>query len=176
MAFSDPAKIIDDVGIQEGSTVADLGAGTGFYSMAAAKAVGANGRVYAIDIQQELLSRLKNAAHQAKIHSIEVIHGDIEHVNGTRILENSVDMVITANVLFQVEHKEGLADEALRILKSGGRLLVVDWSDSFGGLGPQPSMVFTQQDARALFEKKGFVFVTGVLAGDHHYGLIFRKP
>jgi ubiquinone/menaquinone biosynthesis C-methylase UbiE len=175
MAFSDPAKIIDDFGIQEGAVVADLGAGTGYYSLAAAKAVGANGRVYSVDIQQDLLSRLKNAAHAAKIRNIEVIHGDIEHVNGTRLREHSVDAVIVANVIFQLDNKEGLADEAVRILKPSGRVLLVDWSESFGGMGPQPNMVFTQQQARELFEKKGFTFVSGVVSGDHHYGLIFRK-
>jgi ubiquinone/menaquinone biosynthesis C-methylase UbiE len=176
MAFSDPAQIIENIGIQEGATVADLGAGTGFYSMAAAKAVGTTGRVFAIDIQQDLLSRLKNNAHNARIHNIEVLHGDIEHINGTRLREQSIDLAIAANVMFQLDSKEGLADEVKRILKPGGRMLVVDWSDSFGGMGPQANMVFTQQDARALFEKKGFTFVTGVVAGDHHYGLMFRKP
>jgi ubiquinone/menaquinone biosynthesis C-methylase UbiE len=175
MAFSDPKKIIEDMSIQEGSRVADLGAGTGFYSLAASEVVGPNGRVYAVDIQQDLLSRLKNSAHNVKSHNIEVIHGDIEHVGGTRLLEQSIDVVIVANVMFQLDNREGLADEALRILKPSGRILVVDWSDSFGGMGPQPNMVFTQQTARELFEKKGFVFVTGILAGDHHYGLIFRK-
>jgi ubiquinone/menaquinone biosynthesis C-methylase UbiE len=176
MAFSDPAKIIEDIGIQEGSIVADLGAGSGFYSLAAAKVVGPAGKIYAVDIQQDLLTRFKSAAHQAKLLNIEVIHGDIEQAHGTRIADRTIDLAIAANVLFQLENKEGLADEALRILKPSGRLLVVDWSDSFGGMGPQPNMVFTQQAARTLFEKKGFTFVTAVVAGDHHYGLIFRKP
>jgi ubiquinone/menaquinone biosynthesis C-methylase UbiE len=176
MAFSDPAKNIDQLGLQEGVSVADLGSGSGFYALAAATAVGSSGRVYAIDVQQELLTRLKNQAHNAKLHNIEVVHGDIERLNGTRLREQSVEVVIVANVLFQLDHKEGLVDEVLRILKPGGRILIVDWAESFGGMGPQAEMVFTQQAARELFEKKGFSFVTGIVAGDHHYGLIFRKP
>lgn len=175
MAFSDPAQIIENIGIQEGSIVADLGSGSGFYSMAAATTIGPTGKVYAVDVQQDLLSRLKSAAHAAKITNIEVLHGDIEHVGGTRIGDAAVDLVIAANVIFQLDNKGGFADEAKRILKPGGRMLVVDWTDSFGGMGPQPNMVFTQQEARQLFEPKGFSFVTGVLAGDHHYGLMFRK-
>ena len=54
MAFSDPQKNIDQLNIGEGKTVADLGAGSGFYTMAAAKAVGPSGRIYAVDVQQEL--------------------------------------------------------------------------------------------------------------------------
>jgi ubiquinone/menaquinone biosynthesis C-methylase UbiE len=176
MAFSDPQKNIEQLGIQEAGTVADLGAGSGFYTMEAAKAVGPNGRVFAIDIQQDLLSRLKNLAHQSKIHNIEVLHGNIETLNGTRLREESIDVVIVANVMFQLDSKEGLVDEAKRILKSSGRVLVVDWTESFGGMGPQPESVFNQSEAKALFEKKGFSFVSGIVAGDHHYGLIFRKP
>ena len=176
MAFSEPAKNIEQLGIQEGSSVADLGAGSGFYSIAAAQAVGPSGRVYAVDVQQDLLGRLKNMAHTSKIHNLEVVHGDIETLNGTRLREQSVEVVIVANVMFQLDHKDGLVDEVSRILKPGGRVLVVDWTDSFGGLGPQADMVFGQEDAKALFEKKGMSFVTGILAGDHHYGLIFRKP
>jgi ubiquinone/menaquinone biosynthesis C-methylase UbiE len=176
MAFSDPQKNIEQLGIQEAGTVADLGAGSGFYTMEAAKAVGPNGRVFAIDVQQDLLSRLKNSAHQAKTHNIEVIHGNIEELNGTRLRENSVDVVIAANVMFQLDSKEGMVDEAKRILKSSGRVLVVDWIESFGGMGPQPESVFNQSEAKTLFEKKGFSFVSGIVAGDHHYGLIFRKP
>jgi ubiquinone/menaquinone biosynthesis C-methylase UbiE len=175
MAFSEPNKIIEQVGIQEGASVADLGAGSGFYSMAAAQAVGPQGRVYAIDIQQELLTRLKTTANQQRIHNIEVLHGDIEHIGGTRIREASVDLVIAANVMFQLDNKEGLIEEAKRILKPNGRLLIVDWTDSFGGLGPQGDMVFAQTDAKKLCEAKGLAFATGVVAGDHHYGLIFRK-
>lgn len=175
MAFSDPEKIIEEVGIREGSIVVDLGAGSGFYSLAAAKATGDAGKVYAVDIQQELLSRLKNTAQTAKLRNIEVVHGNIEKLHGTKIADGLADIVIVANVLFQVEDKEGLADEVMRLLKSGGRLLVVDWADSFGGMGPEESAVFNQQDSRGLFEKKGFAFDTGIPAGDHHYGLIFRK-
>jgi SAM-dependent methyltransferase len=87
-----------------------------------------------------------------------------------------VDVVIVANVMFQLDNKIGLADETLRILKPGGRILIVDWTDSYGGMGPSSNMVFTQQMAKELFESKGFIFVTGIIAGDHHYGLIFRKP
>ena len=176
MAFSEPQKIVDDFGIREGLTVADLGAGTGFYSVAAAKSVGEHGKVYAVDIQQELLSRIKTVAHDNHLKNIEIVHGDIEHPGGTRLADGLADVAIAANVLFQLEKKENFAREAFRIMKSGARLLLIDWSDSFGGLGPQPEFVVTAPMARELFEKSGFNFASGIVAGDHHYGLIFRKP
>ncbi len=175
MAFSDPDKNIEQLSLSDGAVVADLGAGSGFYTMAAAKAVAPSGKVYALDIQQELLSRITKAAHNSGITNIEVVHGDIEKMGGTRIKDSGVDVVIIANVLFQMEDKETFLKEAFRILKSGGRALVVDWADSFGGLGPQPEFVVPMQSARELFEKEGFTFVSSIVAGDHHYGFIFRK-
>jgi ubiquinone/menaquinone biosynthesis C-methylase UbiE len=176
MAFSEPSKIVDEFGIREGLTVVDLGAGTGFYTIAAAKAVGEHGKVYAVDIQQELLSRIKTVTVDARLHNVHVVHGDVEHPHGTRLADNIADVGIAANVVFQLEHKDNFVKEALRILKSGARLLFVDWSDSFGGMGPQPESVVTREAARELFEKNGFAFASSIRAGDHHYALIFRKP
>ncbi len=175
MAFSDPQQNLESLGVQEGSYVADLGAGSGFYSFAAGRLVGAGGKVYSIDVQQDLLSRIKNGAHVQKLHNIEVIHGDIERVGGTRLREASIDIVLLCNVLFQVEHKQDCVNEIKRILKAGGRVMIVDWQDSFGGMGPTSEHIFTELQTQELFEKSGFVFISSIDAGDHHYGVIYRK-
>ena len=175
MGFSDPQKNIDQLNLSAGSVVADLGAGSGFYTLAAAKAVGEGGKVYAVDVQQDLLVRLQNAARAARISNVSIIHGDVEKLGGTKIKDASVDFVIAGNLVFQLDDKPGFVNEVKRILKPGGRVIDVDWSDSFGGMGPQPESVVDQVTAKELFEKGGFTFVTGISAGDHHYGLIFRK-
>ncbi|MES2437178.1 MAG: methyltransferase domain-containing protein [Patescibacteria group bacterium] len=175
MAFSDPQKNIDSLGLAEGSYVADLGAGSGFYTLAAAHTVGAGGRVYAIDVQQELLTRIKSSAHAAHYTNVEIIHGDIERLGGTRLKDQSIDVAFVCNILFQVEKKDDFIIEVKRILKSGGRVLVVDWAESFGGLGPHPDHVVTEDVATELFKKHGFVSVNTMDAGDHHYGFVVRK-
>src|SRR5438105_968093 len=127
MAFSDPEKNLSELGLEPGLFVADLGAGSGAYTLAAGRMVGGSGRVYSIDVQQELLSRIKNAAHAERLTNIEVIHGDIEEIGGTRLKEASVDVVLVCNVLFQSEQKETFLDEIRRILKPKGRVLIIDW-------------------------------------------------
>lgn len=176
MAFSDPEKNIEQLGLSEGAVVADLGTGSGFYALAASKAVGDSGKVLAVEIQQEVLARVVNMAKAAGLKNMEFLHGDIEENGCTKIGDNVADVAIVANVLFQVEDKVGLVNETKRILKSSGRVLVVDWKESFGGLGPQTKDVVTEATAEDLFEKAGFVFVKEIAAGDHHYGLILRKP
>jgi ubiquinone/menaquinone biosynthesis C-methylase UbiE len=173
--FSDPSKIIEQLDVQSGSRVADFGAGSGMYSFAVAKAVGEHGKVFAVEVQKELLGRLEREAHARKILNVEGIWGDIETAGGTHLTDNSCDAVVIANALFQVPDKNGLAREAARVLKSRGKLLVVDWSGSFGGTGPMPNAVVTAATARKIFESAGLAYERSVDAGAHHYGMIFKK-
>jgi len=173
--FSDPQKNIEQFTPRLGALVADLGSGSGHYSLALARAVGDKGKVYAIDIQKDLLAKLKNEANQQGLFNIEVVWGDVEKLGGSRIKSDFIDAAVISNLLFQVSEKETLVKEAYRLLKKDGRVLVVDWSDSFGGLGPHREAVITKEKTRELFEQAGFVFDREIQAGEHHYGLIFRK-
>ncbi|MFA6273173.1 MAG: methyltransferase domain-containing protein [Candidatus Paceibacterota bacterium] len=173
--FSDPEKNLDQFDLQKGMRVADFGAGSGFYVLTAAKLVGDKGKVYAVDIQKDLLVRLKKEAAVKKILNIEIVWGDLEKVGGAKLEDNSVDRVIVSNLLFQINGKENLAKEAMRILKPGGKILAIDWIESFGNLGPRTENVFGKETARTLFENAGFSLEKTIDAGAHHYGLIFSK-
>ena len=173
--FANPHHIIQQFDLQSGSKVADFGAGGGTVALAAARAVGDAGRVYAIEVQKEMLDRLKSEARSARRHNLEVIWGDVERPGGTHLKDGAVDAVILSNILFQLTDKAGAIKEARRVLKSGGKALVVDWSGSFGRMGPDPQHVVSEQSARTLCEGNGFQFVKKIEAGNHHYGMIFRK-
>jgi len=173
--FSDPKSIIVDFGLEAGNFVADFGAGSGHYTLASSKAVGGEGRVYAVDIQKELLERIKNVAKLEGAFNIEYVWGDLERIGGSKIREASVDAAIVANILFQVEHKDVFVSEILRVLKPQGKILIVEWADSFSGMGPGAGEVFTKEKAKALFEGKGLKFVRELEGGSHHYGLVFKK-
>jgi len=173
--FSDPKRNIEQFGLIPGMKVADLGAGSGFYALASAQTVGNSGRVFAIDIQKDLLTKLKNIANHEKMHNIETIWGDLEMVGGTRLQDGSVDAVIISNILFQISNKDQFFQEVRRILKSNHHALLVDWADSYNGLGPPKADIITESSAKKLFEEKNFEFVRSISAGDHHYGMIFNK-
>jgi len=173
--FSDPQKNIDQFHLGEGMKVADLGSGTGAYSYAAARKVGDSGKVYAVEIQKELLQKIKNAAQAEGLDAVEVLWGDIEELGGTKIADSSVDAAILSNILFQVDDKKGVLAETKRILRAGGKVLVVDWSESFGGLGPQEGDVVSADKMKHLFGDEGFVYDREIEAGAHHYGLVFKK-
>lgn len=173
--FTNPEKNIVALGVHEGMQVGDLGAGIGAYTIPLAHRVGDKGRVYAVEVQKEFLSNIKAAVLANNLSNVELLWGDIERVGGTKIKEGTLDAVVASNVLFQVEEKLGFVREIRRILKTGGKLLVVDWKESFKGLGPSRDAVVPQTIALALFEREGFTVHKTFDAGDHHYGLIMFK-
>jgi len=127
-----------------------------------------------VDIQKDLLSKIKNDANKNHLLNIEVIWGDIEKIGGTKLRDNCVDGVVASNILFQLQDKESFKKEVNRILKPNGKLFVIDWSDSFGGLGPQPASIFAGPSCKNLF-RDSFVVEKEFNAGAHHYGIIFKK-
>ncbi len=172
--FADPEKILKQLGLHENMIVADLGAGTGFYSIPAAVMV-PNGKVYAIEVQKDFLTTIQNKAADAHINNIFPLWGNIEKIGGTKIGDRIVDAVIASNILFQVENKDKFIEEAKRILKPDGRILLVDWSDGSSAIGPNLQSFIPKNKAREMFEKKGFVWERDINAGVHHYGMILKR-
>lgn len=173
--FSDPENNIKQFSLAPGMMVADFGSGSGFYSLAAAKAIMPGGKVFAVDIQKDLLEKLKNGARQNHLSNVDIIWGDLEHLGGTKLRENSMDAVIVGNLFFQIENKDGLCLEIKRVLRPNARVLVIDWDGSFGGVGPLEKDVVSKMKMTDLFLDHGFVLDREISAGAEHYGLIFRK-
>ena len=131
--------------------------------------------MYAVDINRSLLERVKKEAGERGLKNVEIFWGDVEDRGGSKLKDASMDAVLVANVLFQVGSKKGVAEEVWRVLKPKRRTLVIDWTDSFGGLGPHTNLIFPKEKARELFDNNGFEYEQEINAGDHHYGIIFKK-
>lgn len=174
--FSIPKDAVLQLGLREGMKVADLGAGSGHYARAAAAIVGPSGRVYAVDVQEDVLKHLKLNTHTSHKSIIETVWGDLERPTGTHLRDASLDAAVLANTLFQLENRDAVLTELKRILKPEGKLLVVDWAGSYGGIGPAPEHVVSEHDAEAFFITGGFHKVKSLRAGPHHYGIIFTAP
>ena len=172
--FSDPIKNLKQFGLREDMIVADLGAGTGFYSIATAKMV-PRGRVYAIEIQKDFLNTIKNKALEFNLPNLELILGDVEKRGGTKIGNNIVDTVIVSNILFQIEDKDRFIDEVKRILKINGRVLFIDWLSKSMAFDTKSGKFFLEEEVLLMFKEKGFIFERKIDAGEYHYGIIFKK-
>jgi ubiquinone/menaquinone biosynthesis C-methylase UbiE len=174
--FSDPRQNVLQLGLREGMKVGDFGAGSGHYARAIAGIVGKSGKVYAIDVQEDVLKHLKLNAHPAHFSIIEAVWGDLEKAGGSSLRDASLDAIVLANTLFQVENRPGLLGEIQRVLKPEGKLLVIDWAGAYGGMGPDAHRIVPEHEAEAFFIHGGFHKVKSFRAGPHHYGLVFSKP
>ena len=174
--FSSPHENVLQLGLREGMKVGDFGAGSGHYARAAAPIVGHGGKVYAIDVQEDVLKHIKLNSHIHHQNIINTIWGDIEKSGGTHLRDASLDAVLLANTFFQIENRFGLLAEMKRVLKSGGKLMVVDWAGSYGGMGPVPEKVVSEHETEDFFISSGFHKVKSFRAGPHHYGIIFSAP
>ena len=170
--FSDPVKNLRALGLHESDIVADLGAGTGYYALAAAHIV-TRGKVYAVEIEKEFLHTIKNKTKEAHLSNVEIIWGNVEKIGGTKIGDSITDAVIASNILFQIEHKDSFVEEIKRILKPKGPVLLVDWSSDSPLMGAKHAV--PQAKAREIYEKKGFLWQRDINTGEHHYGMILSK-
>lgn len=175
MNFISPLDHIATLELSPGDIVVDAGVGSGAYALASARAVTDRGIVYAIDIHKDLLARVHNDAEKEGLMNVHTLWGDIEVAGGMQVENNIADAVLVCNTLFMIEDKDGLMEEVKRVLKSSGKLLIVDWSDSHGGVGPHSDHVFLEQDAKALCERHGFRVVRAVDGAAHHYGFVAMK-
>ena len=173
--FAHPARNVGALGIEPGMTVADFGAGSGAYVLAIASRLAGSGKVYAIDVQRDLLRRINTDADKKGLTTVNVLWGDLEKPQGSKLGDASCDLVLISNLLFQLEDKMTPLKEAMRILRPRGRLAIIDWQESFGGMGPIKSHVVDKKNAHQLAIGAGFELVREFDAGAHHYGLVFRK-
>ncbi len=172
--FASPARNVGAFAVEPGMVIADLGAGSGHYTLEFAAQLAGTGRVYAIDVQRDLLRRIKNEADRRGFKNVETITGDVERPQGTHIAERAIDIVLLSNVLFQLEDPSAALNEAWRIVKPSGKVAIIDWSDSFGGMGPTKKHVVKKERALELAKAAGFELVREFDAGTHHYGLILK--
>ena len=129
------ADVIRSSAIRPGMHVADVGAGTGYFAIPIARAVGVGGKVYAVDLQPEMLSKLREKLTGPDApRNIELVRGEASE---TTLPSRSVDVVFLANVWHEVEDPAAALQESARILAPGGSLALLDWrSDTSSPPGP----------------------------------------
>ncbi len=172
--FVTPEVVATHFHLKEGDVVADLGAGSGFFLETLAMAVGPTGQVFACEIQKNLVEKLGDMVRSEGLSNVTPLWCDIKEVRGIKLVDGALDAAIMVNVLFQIEEREAVVREIYRTVRTGGVLHLIDWNDSPDGVGPQPQLVITKEEAIDLFESNGFIFERDYPAGDHHYGLAFR--
>jgi len=165
-------EVLSHLDLKEDMQVCEFGCGSAIFTIALSKKV-SKGRVYALDIQEEKLSALKGKMVSEKINNVFTILCDLEAPRGSTLQDNSLDIVLIPNILFQAENKYAIIEEGNRILKSGGQLLVIDWLK--GGPFSPKSGTIEPIEVKKMAHEMGLSLKEEFSAGDYHYELLFTK-
>ncbi|HOK35143.1 MAG TPA: class I SAM-dependent methyltransferase [Candidatus Pacearchaeota archaeon] len=171
--FLNPQKIIDSLEIEKGSIIADFGCGHGYFTFPLARRVGEEGKVFALDVLPEALEAVNSRMKIEGVKNITIKRCNLEKEKGSGLPDESCDIILMANLLFQTENDQSVIQEAKRVLKKEGKVIFIDWQENVP-LGPQGKRV-KQEEVKELFFKEGFSFEKDFPVDNYHFGFIFKK-
>ncbi len=163
-AHWDPPRFLARMGLQPGQAVLDLGSGPGFWTIPLADLVGPAGKVWALDVSQELLDDLALRHPPAQV---ELLQSDLPKM---ALAAATVDLAWAAFVFHEVEPPTALAAELRRVVKPGGRVAVLDWRpDAIGEDGPPRPHRLSPEQVAAWLTAAGFHSAGRVWQDDDTY-------
>jgi len=174
--FLKPQDLIKKAEITEGMHVADLGCGNlGYFIIPLAKLVGKNGKAYAVDILKPVLEAVKSRAKLEGISNIETVWTNLEKVGATDIDQSSLDLAMIVNVLYQNKEYAPIIEEASRLLKPAGKLIVVDWKKSGIPFGPPVEQRVDVNEIKNIAANFQLELTEETEVGEYFWGLVFVK-
>ncbi|MGH9720004.1 MAG: class I SAM-dependent methyltransferase [Bryobacteraceae bacterium] len=166
-----PDKALDAIGVREGETVADIGAGAGYFTWRLAERVGVNGKVYANDIQEKMLERLRVNVSERGLKNVETVLGAEDD---PKLPAGAIDMALLVDVYHEFSEPQKMLRKIREALKPGGRLVLLEYRKEDPKIPIRLEHKMTVEEARSEVEAEGFRLerTLGVLPRQHI--LIFR--
>ena len=176
-ALLDPRGILrDQLHVVPGQMVGSFGCGCGgFFTLETARLVGDQGQVYAVDIMKTALSSVDGKAKLQGFYNVKTVWSDLEIYGATDIPETSLDQGLLVNILFQSKKQEAIIREVTRLLKPGGKLLIIDWKDMQVSFGPAKEDRVNVEWLRGIVPQLGYQEEKFFDAGQYHFGMIYAR-
>ena len=164
-----PELLRDVLKIKGGTVAIDLGAGTGAFALRLAPLMGTKGRVYAVDDSADMLSILRSRNPPPNLFTIKA------NFTSTGLDSGIADFCLAAFIVHETKEKQALVNEAYRLLKPGGRLLVLEWRAELDAPGPPKQIRVTPGEMDSLFRAAGFSEIVSQNWTEKHYYVIGKK-
>jgi len=169
-------ELVSRLRISSGMTITDIGAGTGYFAIPMARAA-APGKVYAVDLQPEMLEKLRAKLESGDLHdppkNIDLVQGSAVE---TKLADQSCDVVLIANVWHELDEYDSTLHEAARILKNHGKLAILDWRpDVDHPPGPPLDHRIAMETVRESIENEGWTCDSADSFGTYSY-LVIAHP
>ena len=179
--FINPEETVANWRIKKGETIADLGCGSGYFTIPLAAQTGEEGKVYAVDLIENLLEVVKSRAYLEKLNNISIIRADLEKKNAleSKIRTGECQLVLIANLLYTAKKISSILREAKRILAKDGKIIVIEWSkdakSNLDNFGPDRELRIAEKDLKQMASKEGLALKNYFAAGSFHYGMVFGR-
>jgi len=175
--FAHRHEIVGELELRPGGAVADIGAGTGFFAELFAKFVGAEGRVYAVEVSPRFLDHLRQRAREGGFEQIEVVEG---RDRSSGLKDASIDVAFVCNTYHHFEYPQAMLASLHRALRPRGRLVVVDF-EKIEGSSPKWVLEHVRAGKQAVsaeIVKAGFTMDRQIQVDGmtENYILQFRRP
>jgi ubiquinone/menaquinone biosynthesis C-methylase UbiE len=167
-----PDLALDAINIVPGSTVADVGAGSGYMTVKMAKRVGPTGRVYANDIQPQMLSMLRQRLDREKIPNVSLVLGALDD---PRLPEDSIDLILMVDVYHEFSDPQNMLRHMRASLKTGGRLVLLEYRKEDPSIPIRPDHKMSVAEAKMEVEAEGFTLTTVDERLPRQHILVFTK-
>ena len=166
-----PTKAIAALKLRQGQVVADIGAGSGYYTMLLRAAVGPRGRVYATDIQPEMLALIRKKIETPAVTNVELVLGTPTE---SRLPDGAIDLALMVDVYHELAQPQVFLQSLKRAIKPDGRLVLIEFRKESAWVPIREEHKMTVREARMELEAEGYRFegVIDVLPWQHI--LVFR--
>jgi precorrin-6B methylase 2 len=148
-----PQVAIDALEIKPGQTVADLGAGSGYYSFRIAPLVGPTGKVLAIDIEQHMLETIAERAHRERVANVMTVHSSAQDPH---LAPGSVDLLFMVDVYHELEYPYEMMTKVRAALKPGGRVALIEYRAEDPEVAIKPLHKMSERQVRREMQAAGF--------------------
>lgn len=163
-----PNETLKRLGFQEGGVFADIGCGTGLFTLPAAEIGGSQAVIYAVDVSQEMLDDVMAQASEKGYHSIvPVLSAEYDF----KLDSKTADFILICAVLHEIDDKVRFLTEAKRICKTGGKIAVIDFSETDIGSGPPMHMRIKREDAARLLKEAGLCDIETLEISEAYYAV-----
>ena len=167
-----PDKALDAIDLRPGMTVADIGAGTGYFSLRIARRIGPSGKVYANDIQPEMLEKLRANAQREKLANIETVLGSEAD---PKLPAGKIDLVLLVDVYHEFSRPQEMLQHIRAALKPEGRLILLEYRKEDPAVPIRPEHKMSVPEVKAEIEPEGYKLDKVIETLPRQHILVFRK-
>lgn len=167
-----PSHALSLIGIRPGMVVGDIGAGSGYMTLRVAALVGPAGKVYAEDIQPDLLQVLQQKTQAARLSNVEIVLGSD---TDAKLPENALDLALLVDVYHEFQHPREMLRSIRGSLKAGGRLVLVEYRKEDASLPIAPRHRLSVADATVEIGMEGFTFDRALEDLPRQHVIVFHK-